>query len=228
MENIKKSLYQKLLEIEKVILGLGKDKAGTNYRYVTGDKVLGVVKPLMITHGLLLKQEILSIDNSRQDYTVGANTANARIKSEILSKVMMKFTWVDCETGEKDENLFGANGQNDWDKGVGSALTYAERYFLLKYFHIATDEDDIDNPDRKQEETQPRQIAEPTTQEKANNMLKKQPDVVVPEAVKKEISDCNSLGLLGGIFNAHPELHENKEFTTLLGERKTALKSTKP
>lgn len=64
----------------------------------------------------------------------------------------MRFTWVDVETGEKDENLFGANGQNDWDKGVGSALTYGERYFLLKYFHISTDEDDIDNPDRKKED----------------------------------------------------------------------------
>ena len=46
-------------------------------------------------------------------------------------------------------NLFGANGQNDWEKGLGSALTYAERYFLLKFFHIATDEDDIDNEQRK-------------------------------------------------------------------------------
>ena len=61
----------------------------------------------------------------------------------------MRFTWIDCETGEKDENLFGANGQNDWEKGLGSALTYAERYFLLKFFHIATDADDIDNPNRK-------------------------------------------------------------------------------
>ena len=66
--------------------------------------------------------------------------------NEILSKVMMKFTWIDSETGEKDENLFGANGMNAFDKGVGSALTYAERYFLLKFFHIATDEDDIDKP----------------------------------------------------------------------------------
>jgi len=73
------------------------------------------------------------------------------------SKVMMRFTWVDCETGEKDENLFGANGQNSWDKGVGSALTYAERYFLLKYFHIATDEDDIDNADRGGAKQQPQQ-----------------------------------------------------------------------
>jgi hypothetical protein len=94
--------------------------------------------------GLILKQEVLSIENTRQDY----ETKNGS-KSEILSKVMMQFTWIDCETGETDVNLFGANGQNDWEKGLGSALTYAERYFLLKYFHIATDEDDIDNDQRK-------------------------------------------------------------------------------
>jgi hypothetical protein len=75
---------------------------------------------------------------------------------------MMRFTWIDTEIGEKDENLFGANGQNDWDKGVGSALTYAERYFLLKYFHIATDEDDIDNPNRKPEEAKTAPAAAPT------------------------------------------------------------------
>lgn len=148
----KLNLFQKLLKIQNAINGLGKDKAATTYKYVTGDKVLEYVKPFMNEHGVLLKQEIISIDNTRQDYTVGAGTDKARTKSEILSKVMMRFTWVDAETGDKDENLFGANGQNDWDKGVGSALTYAERYFLLKYFHIATDEDDIDNPDRKPED----------------------------------------------------------------------------
>ena len=144
-------LYQKLLTIQQKINGLGKDKSALNYKYVTGDKVLGEIKPLMNELGLLLKQEVLSIENTRQDYKVG-KVGEQRDKSEINSKVMMRFTWVDAETGDTDENLFGANGQNDWDKGVGSALTYAERYFLLKYFHIATDEDDIDNPDRKPEE----------------------------------------------------------------------------
>jgi len=141
------NIYQKLHKIQSAILGLGKDKKGNNYEYVTGNKVLSEIKPLMNDLGLLLKQEVISIDNVRQDYA----TRNGN-KSEINSKVMMRFTWVDVETGEKDENLFGANGQNDWDKGVGSALTYGERYFLLKYFHIATDEDDIDNPDRKKED----------------------------------------------------------------------------
>jgi hypothetical protein len=143
MEN-KLSLYQKLLTIQKRINGLGKDKKSFSYSYVTGDKVLGEIKPLMNELGLLLKQEIVSINNSRQDYATKNGT-----KSEILSKVMMQFTWIDVESGEKDVNSFGANGQNDFEKGLGSALTYAERYFLLKYFHIATDEDDIDNSDRK-------------------------------------------------------------------------------
>jgi hypothetical protein len=139
-----KGLYKKLLIIQQKINGLGKDKKSFSYSYVTGDKVLGEIKPLMNELGLLLKQEVISINNSRQDYATKNGT-----KSEILSKVMMQFTWIDVETGEKDVNSFGANGQNDFEKGLGSALTYAERYFLLKYFHIATDEDDIDNEQRK-------------------------------------------------------------------------------
>lgn len=152
MSEEKLNIYQKLLEIQKSVSGLAKDKQANSYKYVTGDKVLDHIKPLMNKLGLILKQEVLSIDNVRQDYRTGIGTQYEKPKSEINSKVMMKFTWVDCASGDKDENLFGANGQNDWDKGVGSALTYGERYFLLKYFHIATDEDDIDNPDRKPQE----------------------------------------------------------------------------
>ena len=138
----KLNLYQKLHKIQCQVIGLGKDTQGNNFKYVSGTKVLDAIKPLMNQYGILLKMEVISIENQRNDYATKSNPN----KSEILSKVMMKFTWIDVETGEKDENLFGANGQNDWDKGVGSAMTYAERYFLLKFFHIATDEDDIDNP----------------------------------------------------------------------------------
>jgi hypothetical protein len=141
------SIYKKLLKIQKEIKGLSKDKKSHNYDYVTGNKLLSFIKPIMDENGILLKQEITSIDNERQDYKTKYGE-----KSEILTKVMMRFTWIDSETGEVDINEFGANGQNDWEKGLGSALTYGERYFLLKYFHISTDEDDIDNPKRKEEE----------------------------------------------------------------------------
>ena len=160
-------------------MGLGKDKAAYGYKYVTGDKILSVIKPLMNELGLILKQEVLSIENERQDY----QTKNGS-KTEILSKVMMRFTWVDCDSGERDENLFGSNGFNDFDKGVGSAITYGERYFLLKYFHIATDEDDIDNPARKPE-SEPKPLATKEETEKKIAAAKTKGDLT---AIKGDIT----------------------------------------
>jgi len=193
------NIYQKLLQIQQSVKGFGKDKDTSSqynpkgYKYVTGDKVLEHIKPMMNDLGLLLKQEVLSIENVRQDYSVKSGP-----KSEILSKVMMKFTWIDSATGDKDENLFGANGQNDWDKGVGSALTYGERYFLLKYFHIATDEDDIDNPDRK----------------------KLSPE----EQVESSLRDILNVTDLNKFFSGlTPENQANKSIVALFTKRKTEL-----
>lgn len=137
------SLYQKLAVLQKTVRGLAPNAQGgsssAGYRYVSGSKVLDIVRPKMDELGLLLVQQVDSIENERMDYQVKSGP-----KSEILTKVMMTFIWVDSESGETFPVRFGANGQNGWDKGLGSALTYAERYFLLKFFHIATDEDDVD------------------------------------------------------------------------------------
>lgn len=162
-----KNLYQKLLTIQKTIKGLGKDKKSFQFSYVTGNKILDVVKPLMNEVGVILKQEVISVEKERVDYKTKKGD-----KSEMLFHVKQKFTWVDCDTGQTDVNEFFASGMNDWEKGLGSALTYAERYFLLKYFHIATDEDDIDNPDRKQE-TQASPKIEKTAKEKGITYITK-------------------------------------------------------
>ena len=179
------SIYKKLLTIQQKVNGLGKEKKGNNYEYVTGSKVLSEIKPLMNELGLILKQEVISIDNDRMDYKTGIGTQYEKPKSEILSKVMMKFTWIDCETGDKDENLFGANGQNDWEKGLGSALTYAERYFLLKFFHIATDEDDIDNDSRKKAEP-----VAPTPVKKSEPTPSKLPEAIKEMEATLTLEEC--------------------------------------
>lgn len=140
------SIYKKLLQIQKEVKGLGKDTTGFNYQYVSGSKVLGAIKPIMNELGLLLKQELLSIEKEIMNYDL-YNKYDKRVdkKTEVLYICKFRFTWIDSETGETDINDFYAAGQNAFDKGVGSATTYAERYFLLKFFHIPTDEDDIDN-----------------------------------------------------------------------------------
>jgi len=125
-EKEKLNLYQKLLKIQEKIMWLKKDSDWDRYKYVSWSKVLEHIKPLMNEYWLILKQEIINIENTRQDYIiVGKNRRDKdgkemksedKEKNEILSTVIMKFTRVDCETWYKDENLFGANGQNWWDK----------------------------------------------------------------------------------------------------------------
>ena len=214
----KLNLYQKLHKIQSQVLGLGKDKDGQNYKYVTGTKVIDHIKPLMNELGLILKQEILSIDNERQDYaTTLVQNQETKIwsgkpKSEILSKVMMRFTWIDVQSGDKDENLFGANGQNDWEKGLGSALTYAERYFLLKYLHIATDEDDIDNPERKEEELKAKKEQEEAQKKETERLTN----------INKTLVKCTSEETLKEEFLKLSK-EDQKIFSKLVTELKTKL-----
>jgi len=189
-------IYTKLLVIQKAVKGLSKDGKSHQYNYVSGNKLLSFIKPLMDEQGLILKQEVLSIDNERMDYTTKYGN-----KSEVLSKVMMRFTWIDAETGEMDVNSFGANGQNNWEQGLGSALTYAERYFLMKYFHIATDEDDIDNPNRKP-------IAEASVD------------------VKTMLENCNNIVELASVYNVLTNA-DKKTFLKVKDAMKTKLTNIK-
>lgn len=179
------AIYKKLLEIQKRINGLGKDTRGYNYQYVSGSKVLGAIKPLMNEQGLILKQEIIDVA-----------TAPAGEK-DVLFTVNMRFTWVDVESGETDVNTFAAAGCNGKDKGIGAALTYAERYFLLKYFHIATDEDDVDYYEpasTTKVETGDKKLEEKI--EKSIEMIKsKYKDFEIDEMLKKlhkkNLKDCD-------------------------------------
>ena len=109
------------------------------YNYVSGAKLLGVIRPLMDKLGLILTQEVVDIKNEPITYM----TRNGE-KTEMFTTAHIRFTWVDTDDGSQVVNDFFANGMNAWDKGLGSALTYAERYYLMKTFHIATDEDDVD------------------------------------------------------------------------------------
>ena len=137
------SVYKKMHQVQAATRSLAANAEGqtgaAKYNYVSGAKLLGVIRPLMDKLGLILTQEVVDIKNEPITYM----TRNGE-KTEMFTTVQIRFTWVDVEDGSQVVNDFFANGMNAWDKGLGSALTYAERYYLMKTFHIATDEDDVD------------------------------------------------------------------------------------
>ncbi len=136
-------LFTKLLNVQKKVRALAKDSKGDGdkFAYVSGAKLLGIIRPAMDDEGLILVPEVVNIFKNEP---LQITNSYGKTRTEVLTTLMMRFTWVDCESGEKLDCSFAATGINGLDKGIGSAITYGERYFLLKFFHIATDEDDVD------------------------------------------------------------------------------------
>ena len=138
-------IQQKLLEIQKSVRALKADASGYNYKYLSGDKLLSVVRPKMDELGVLLTPEILGVELRELRTQKWDNRAQAPVEQfNLLYILSMRMTWVDTEDGSTLAMEWKAAGENTIDKGYGSALTYGERYFLMKFFHLATDEDDVD------------------------------------------------------------------------------------
>lgn len=131
----KLNLLQKIVEVKKVVsqLGLEKDKQGYNFSYVTGDQILAKITPRMNELNLLL---IPNIKEVKEETRVNA-------KGKVLSYIIgdITYTWIDADSPSDsltlDWKLYGK--QEDISQAYGSALTYAERYFLLKFFGVPTD-----------------------------------------------------------------------------------------
>lgn len=166
------AIYRKLHEIQSSVRGLTKDKNAYNYDYVTGDKLLSHIRPMMCERNLLLLPSVTGVQSQVITYDIWDKCAKGMVKkTEVLYVVMMEMKWVDAEDGEVLIEKWAGTGQNAFDKGFGSALTYGERYYLLKTFHIPTDKDDVDAiaeaRDKALEQTYVQQVqpAQPAPQE---------------------------------------------------------------
>lgn len=152
-------LIEKLFEIEHEIEFIKKDTKGHNYTYASPSKVLGILRPLLKKYRVKLEQNIVDVKYDRifskpnakglllTDEQTG-KPASKQVRFDVyetLISMWFEMTWVNVDNPEDTRTVpFFAQGANGDDKGVGSAMTYAERYFILKYFNIPTDDDDPD------------------------------------------------------------------------------------
>lgn len=155
------NLYQKLAKIRKQVEVIQKNKAGYGYKYVTDDELLAKISAFMDKYGVSLIPHIVPGTLTAEPYTYqktkkektkdGMATFNETV-NEIMVHGDMKYVWVNNDKPEEQiEVSWGLVGhQTDGSQSLGSALTYSMRYFLLKFFSIATPEDDPDNWRSKQ------------------------------------------------------------------------------
>lgn len=137
------TLPQKLLAIQRAVDGLIKDGKNTSdkYDFASGENVLERFRPLMNEHSLLLIPRVTAA--SIHEGTTRSGTAR------FLTELHFDMTWLDAQSGETLIVPWYAQGVDlAGEKGVGKAATYAEKYFLLKFFHVPTKKDDPDNDRR--------------------------------------------------------------------------------
>ena len=139
------NIYEKLIEVRRSVPYLQKSEKGFQFNYVGSSQVLGSLKAKMDELGLLLIPSIISKEIGIHETAKGAK--------EYFTELVMEFTWINAEKPEEQVkcNWYG-QGLDSGEKGVGKAVTYAEKYFLLKFFNIPTDKDDPDSFQGKHED----------------------------------------------------------------------------
>lgn len=144
-EKVVLNLYQKLVEVRKTADGFSKDTVGYGYKYVSGNQVLGKIKDKMNELNLLLVPSTEHGEHYTYDYT----TEQGKEKTDFVISGKMHYTWIDGDSPEDKLSVeWDYYGQNsDLSQAFGSALTYSERYFLLKFLGLPTDEADPDAKD---------------------------------------------------------------------------------
>ena len=150
-----KTLYEKLLAVQRQVTYLQKETVGFQYKYVSSSQVLQAVRAAMDEQGLVLTVSVLSSRLLLEAISGGTDKEGKPKTGQHMTELDLEMTWVDAENPE-DRQAFRWYGQgiDTGEKGVGKALTYAEKYFVLKFFHIATDADDPDAVQNKAEAKQ--------------------------------------------------------------------------
>ncbi len=156
------NLYQKLAKIRKQVEVIRKNKKGFNYSYVSDDEILARVSVFLDKYGISLIPNVSMGTLKVEPYTYKKTKVSKQGEiyeetvNEVLVSADMTWTWVNNNKPEERINVDWVlvGQQADASQALGSALTYTNRYFLLKFFNIATPDNDPDNFRGKQREAE--------------------------------------------------------------------------
>lgn len=142
-----KNIFQRMsaitAELRTVAKNLTVPTGGKNtYKAVSERDILDAVKPIEEKHGVysypvsrtVLESNLLESENTYNGQTKKTTTFMTRIET------VYRFVNVDKPTEYIETTTF-AEGIDSQDKGSGKAMTYADKYALMKAYKISTGDD---------------------------------------------------------------------------------------
>lgn len=144
------NIYQKLLkitsEIEKVAKNLAVGVGKNSYKATGEADVLAAVKPLEEKYGVYsypFDREII------ESGTIESAGYNGEVKKSLFERIKVTYRFINVDKPDEFIDVISiGDGIDSQDKGPGKAMTYADKYALMKAYKIITGDD----PDQKQSE----------------------------------------------------------------------------
>ncbi len=203
------NIFQKMAaitaELQTVAKNLTVQQTKTSsYKAVSERDILDAVKPLEAKYGVysypigrtVLESNLLESESEYQGKVTKKTTFMTRIET------VYRFVNVD-KPDEYIETITFAEGIDTQDKGSGKAMTYADKYALMKAYKICTGDDPDQNTRGKKNPKQPTE----------------QPKQKTPR--QQLIARLNELGIDVNAYAAEKGLNSNtttERFTELLAE----------
>jgi hypothetical protein len=128
-------LHAKLAEVVAEVGYVAKDGKNEfqNYRYTSAEALLAEVRKPLSAKRVTLMPALRDITEREYQTSKG--------KASVITTAHVRFTFVDGETGEREECDWAGQGDDPADKGLGKAFTNAIKTFLRETFLIPTGDD---------------------------------------------------------------------------------------
>lgn len=144
------NIYEKLSKITMEIATVAKNLqvetgGGKGYKAVSEGDVLAAVKPIEAKYGVYSFPAIRRIVDSGEIVTTKTYKGELQESKRLFLRVETVYRFVNIDKPEEyvDVTVYG-DGVDTQDKAPGKAMTYADKYALLKAYKIQTGDD----PDR--------------------------------------------------------------------------------
>lgn len=141
-----KNIYGKMLAITQEIATVAKNlmvgEGKSRYKAVGEADVLAAVKPIEAKHGVYSYPVSRKVIDSGTMVSVSEYNGNKKETNKLFMRIETVYRFVNTEKPDEfiDITTYG-DGVDTQDKAPGKAMTYSDKYALLKAYKIQTGDD---------------------------------------------------------------------------------------
>jgi len=135
-----KNLYQRLVEVRKSVKYIQKTTDGYKFKYANEGQILAAIRAKMDEESVFLEMEMVSLEPVECHMII-----DKQIKTLQGLKCVFEFTWTNADNPvEQIKKKMILQDSESIIKTCGGLMTYANKYFLYKFFSVPTDKLDPD------------------------------------------------------------------------------------